>query len=299
MRRDISFESKGETCRGWLYLPDGRGAEDRHPAIVMAHGFSAVKEMYLDKFAERFCKTGFTVLVFDFRFLGASTGEPRGQVNPYEQHEDFRNAISWASRQPEIDPERIGIWGSSYSGGHALFLAAFDRRIKAAVAQVPAISGWRGAVLAGMKPMLQQLLAERAKERTDRYGSEEAAYRPVVAPPGEPAMLATPDSYEFFIEAARRAPNWINRVAADSADSGAGYDPAGPIELISPTPLMVVAAEHDSLIPIALVRDALARAGEPKALHVLECGHFDVYDTEPWFSQASSLAADWFRRRLM
>lgn len=112
-------------------------------------------------------------------------------------------------------------------------------------------------------------------------------------------MLATPDSYEFFIEAARRAPNWINRVAADSADSGAGYDPAGPIELISPTPLMVVAAEHDSLIPIALVRDALARAGEPKELHVLECGHFDVYDTEPWFSQASSLAADWFRCRLM
>lgn len=298
MRTDAEFQSRGETCRGWLYLPDNRAEGDRHPAIVMAHGFSAVKEMYLDKFAERFCRDGFAVHVFDFRFLGASSGEPRGQVNPYDQHEDFRNAISWTCQRPEVDPERIGIWGSSYSGGHALFLSAFDRRVKAAVAQVPAITAWRGAVAAGMTPMLQQLLGARAKERTARYGSAEPVYRPVVAPPGEPAILATPDSYEFFLKAAGRAPSWINRVLADSTDAGASYDPGGSIELISPTPLMIVAAEHDSLIPIAQVRDAFARAGEPKALHVFDCGHFDIYDTEPWFTQTVELEAEWFRTHL-
>ena len=299
MRTDISFESRGETCRGWLYLPDGRSPSDRHPAIVMAHGFSAVKEMYLDKFAERFCSDGFAVTVFDFRYLGESSGEPRGQVNPYDQHEDFRNAISWTCQRPEVDPDRIAIWGSSFSGGHALFLSAFDRRIKAAVAQVPAISGWRGALMAGMKPMLQQVLAERANERTARFGSGEVVYRPVVGAPGSPAVLATLDSYEWFPKAAARAPSWINRVDLDSTDAMMGYDPAGPIELISPTPLMIVAAERDSLIPIALVREAFERAGEPKALHVLDCGHFDIYDTEPWYTEAADLEAGWFRQHLM
>jgi hypothetical protein len=103
----------------------------------MAHGFSAVKEMFLPAFAERFTAAGFVTLVFDFRFLGESAGEPRGQVFPHEQHEDFRNAITWLAQQPEVDPDRIGIWGTSYSGGHVLHLSAFDPRIKAAVPRFP------------------------------------------------------------------------------------------------------------------------------------------------------------------
>ena len=74
MRRDIEFNAEGVTLRGWLYLPDG--ATEPVPTIVMAHGFSAVKEMYLDSFAEAFAAAGLGALVFDNRNFGASDGEP-------------------------------------------------------------------------------------------------------------------------------------------------------------------------------------------------------------------------------
>jgi len=97
LRSDISFQSAGLTCRGWLYRPEG-GAEPL-PAIVMSHGFSAVKEQGLPSFAERFCAAGFAVLVFDYRFLGASDGDERGRIIPQEQHDDLRAAIGYLSTQ--------------------------------------------------------------------------------------------------------------------------------------------------------------------------------------------------------
>ena len=117
MRQDVTFPSAGLNCAGWLYLPDSLEDGEKRPAIIMAHGFSAVKENYLANFAEKFEGAGFVVLVFDYRFFGDSEGEPRGHLIPAEQHKDYRDAITWISQRPEVEPERIGIWGSSYSGG--------------------------------------------------------------------------------------------------------------------------------------------------------------------------------------
>src|SRR5436853_3311466 len=137
MRQDIAFSAEGTTLRGWLYVPDsGKGP---FPTIVMAHGFSAVKEMYLDSFAEAFAQAGLNVLVFDNRNFGASDGEPRQEIDPVAQVRDYRHAITWACGLPEVDPLRIGVWGSSYSGGHVLAVAATDRRVKTAVSQVPLV----------------------------------------------------------------------------------------------------------------------------------------------------------------
>src|SRR5579884_4519163 len=90
MRRDVTFRSQGLTCAGWLYVPDDLRPGERRPAIVMAHGFSAVKEMHLPNFAERFTAAGFITLVFDYRYFGDSEGEPRSQLFPAEQHEDYQ-----------------------------------------------------------------------------------------------------------------------------------------------------------------------------------------------------------------
>ena len=79
-----------------------------------------MKEMYFTHFAEHFCKNGFAVVLFDYRYQGDSDGEPRGQIFPWEQIEDFRTAITFASKQPEVDGDRVGIFGSSYSGGHVI-----------------------------------------------------------------------------------------------------------------------------------------------------------------------------------
>ena len=135
MRQDIEFDAEGVTLRGWLYLPEGISGPV--PAIVMAHGFSAVKEMYLDGFAEAFAAGGLAALVFDNRNFGASDGEPRQEIDPWAQVRDYRHAITYAQTRPEVDADRIGVWGSSYSGGHVLVLGAIDKRCKCVVAQAP------------------------------------------------------------------------------------------------------------------------------------------------------------------
>src|SRR5260370_25289304 len=125
-RRDVEVDAEGVTLRGWFYEAEGGGAPG--VAVVMAHGFSAVKEMYLDSFGEVFAAAGLHVLVFDNRGFGASDGEPRQEIDPWAQIRDYRHAITYASTVPGVDRQRIGIWGSSYSGGHVLVVAAIDRR---------------------------------------------------------------------------------------------------------------------------------------------------------------------------
>jgi uncharacterized protein len=134
-RQDVEFTVEGGVIlRGWLFVPDSPGP---HPAITMAHGFAGVKEHGLERFARVFADAGFVVLVHDHRGFGASGGSPRCDIDPWVQIADWRRAISFPESQPFVDPDRIGLWGSSYAGGHAIVLGATDRRLRAVVAQVP------------------------------------------------------------------------------------------------------------------------------------------------------------------
>ena len=298
MRRNVTFTSRGVDCAAWLYLPDNINAGQKAPAIVMAHGFSAVKEMYLSAFAERFAAAGFVILVFDYRCLGSSEGEPRGQIFPYEQQEDYRNAITWVSNQTEVDPDRIGIWGTSYSGAHVLHLAAFDKRIKTVVSQVPLINGWDTLLQLMNSDQFAGFLQFLKNDRSTRYLTGEVNYFKVVAPEGTPSMASTPESYDWFTHAADTiAPTWQNQVTVESLEKFLEYDPAGSIHLISPAPLLFIVAEHDTLGPPDLAIAAYERALEPKSIAVLPCRHFDVY-TEPWMSRAVGPAVDWFKQNL-
>src|SRR3989440_8926828 len=141
MRQEVELSAEGTTLPGWLFTPEA--GHRPFPTIVMAHGFSAVKEMYLDSFAGVFANAGMAALVFDNRNFGASDGEPRQEIDPWAQVRDYRHAITYARTRPEVDRERIGIWGSSYSGGHVLVVGAIDRRVKCVVSQVPLVSGYR------------------------------------------------------------------------------------------------------------------------------------------------------------
>jgi dipeptidyl aminopeptidase/acylaminoacyl peptidase len=295
MRTDITFASEGTTCRGWLYVPEGRAADARVPAVVMAHGFSAVKEMRLDRFADAFAAAGLASVVFDYRGLGASDGEPRQDLDPHAQLRDYRNAISFARRRPEIDPDRIGVWGSSYSGGHALMLGAWDRRLRAVVAQVPLIDAWEWMTRALGPAMRDAVVAETISERERLYDGSPPTMVPVVGDAG--AALATPDAAAWFEKMAPLAPTWRNTVTARSWERILEYSPLRWIDRIAPTPLLIVAAEHDVICPIDLVREAVARAGEPKRLVVLPVGHFDPYEA-PCFAEASRAAAEWFAAHL-
>jgi fermentation-respiration switch protein FrsA (DUF1100 family) len=297
MGSDVTFTSAGATCRGWLYRPQGAAA--KAPAIVMSHGFSAVKEQGLDAFARRFAAEGFVVIAFDYRFLGASDGEPRGRIIPQEQHDDLRAALGWISAQPFVDPARIGMWGSSYSGGHALFMGAIDPRVKVIAAQVPAICTAHSLISLAGREGFTGLLGMLADDHAQRNTGRPSTQVPVVAPEGELSVLSTPDSYAWFKDSAKSgAPNWLNQTDLESVARLAEYNPAGLIDLISPKPLLIQAATNDSLIPIAQVRAAFARAGEPKRFIEFPGGHFDVYPGTPFFDQAADNATAWFKKHL-
>jgi len=292
MRSDIEFPSGGLTCRGWYYRPEGEG---RHPAVLMSPGFSAVKEQKLANFAERFAAEGFAVVVFDYRHLGASDGSPRGRIIPQLQHDDLRAALDFMLKTPEIDPARIGLWGSAYSGGHALWVGALDPRVKAIVAQVPAIGIARSLLMMYGRPEFDSLLVSLAAEHAARNAGVDDRTMPVVSQDGR-AFLPTSDSFVWFTAAAA-ALNWKNQVTMESVARAIEYMPAAFIELIAPKPLLIQAAERDALIPIGDVRTAFARAREPKKLEVYDCGHYDLYDG-PLHQTAQQAQVDWWRQTL-
>jgi uncharacterized protein len=298
MRQDIEFKTEdGITLRGWHHLPEN--STGRVPTIVMAHGFSAVKEMYLDRFAEAFANAGLGSIVFDNRNFGASDGEPRQEIDPWWQVRDYRDAITYAETLESVDPERIGIWGSSYSGGHVLVVGAIDRRVKCVVSQVPLISGHANArrliradYIAGLRTMFDG-------DRRARMQGKPPAMLPVVSEdPAGPAALPTPDSWTWFTETGRtRAPSWRNEVTLRSVEMFMEYEPGGYVGFISPTPLMMVVALGDHLTVADLALAAYERALAPKRLVALPGGHFDAYVAG--FADASQAATDWFVQHLL
>jgi uncharacterized protein len=298
MRRDIEFKTEdGVTLRGWHYVPDN--PPGRVPTIVMSHGFSAVKEMYLDRFAEAFATAGLGSIVFDNRNFGASDGEPRQEIDPWQQVRDYRDAITFAETLEATDPERIGIWGSSYSGGHVLVIGAIDRRVKCVVAQVPLISGHANARRLIRADFITGLQKMFDGDRRARMQGKPPAMIPVVSEdPAGPAALPTPDSWTWFTETGRtRAPSWRNEVTLRSIEMFTEYEPGSYIQFVSPTPLMLVVALGDHLTVADQALAAYERALEPKRLVTLPSGHFDAYVAG--FEVASGAATEWFVQHLI
>lgn len=298
MREDIEFNAEGTTLRGWLYTPDT--GHRPFPTVVMAHGFSAVKEMYLDSYAEVFAQTGLAALVFDNRNFGASDGEPRQEIDPWQQVRDYRHAITYARTRPEVDRERIGVWGSSYSGGHVLVVGAIDRRVKCVVSQVPLVNGYRNILRLVRADFIAAARAQFDQDRESRFAGNPPAMVPVVsADPMAQSALPTADSYQWFTDTGKsRAPSWKNEVTVRTLEMLMEYAPGSYIEQISPTPLLMVIAEGDHL---AVADEAFAsfnQAREPKKLVVLPGGHFDAY-TGSGFELASGAAREWFAQHLL
>jgi fermentation-respiration switch protein FrsA (DUF1100 family) len=297
VREDIEFKTEdGVTLRGWLYLPDA--LEKAVPTVVMAHGYSAVKENYLDCFAEVFAAAGLGALVFDNRNFGASEGEPRQEIDPWQQIRDYRDAITYASSLTDVDENRIGVWGSSYSGAHALVVGAVDRRVKCVTSQVPLISGHRNArrlIRADAIAAVQDMFDEDRKARFEGKPPEMIAV--VSDDPSVPCALPTPDAYEFMTETAeKRAPAWKNEITLRSLEMFLEYEPGAYIEYLSPTPLLMVVAAQDHLTVADEALAAYERALQPKKHLLLKGGHFDAYVED--FDEASGAARDWFLEHL-
>lgn len=298
MHTNIEFKAEdGTILRGWYFIPDHGHAP--FPTIVMAHGFSAVKEMYLDLYAERFAKNGLASLVFDNRNFGASDGALRQEIDPWQQVRDYRDAITFVESLSQTDPNRIGIWGSSYSGGHVLVVGAIDRRVRCVVSQVPLISGIRNARRLIRADFIAPTQDSFAVDRRNRYHGNPPAMMPVVSQdPLAPAALPTPDAWEWFTQTAKqRAPSWRNEVTLRSVEMFMEYEPGVYISNISPTPLMMLVAKNDHLTVADESLRAYEEALHPKQLVILPGGHFDAY--VEGFEVSCSAACEWYRTHLL
>lgn len=200
-RHDVVFSSGGESCAAWLYLPGQ--APGPVPIVVMAHGLSGTRRDQLGPFAERFADERIAALVFDHRGFGDSGGEP-DHFDPARQLEDWRAAIAHARSLTEVDADRVATFGSSMGGGNALAAAADDRRIAAAVSQVPFLD----LSQAHRSPLHVRLRILRAAVL--------GRHLPAVGQPDEPAFINAPGGEAGWrrVVANGESSRWRNRVSA-------------------------------------------------------------------------------------
>ncbi len=299
---NIEFNAEGVLLRGWIYQPTQ--VTKPVPAIVMTHGYNCIKELYLDKYAEVFVKLGFAVLVYDNRNFGDSEGSPRQELDPWQQVRDYRHAITFMQTQPFVDPSRIGIWGSSYSGGHVLVVTALDKRVKCVVSQVPTISGWE-ATLRRLQPGdLDNLREQFNQDRMNRFKGLPPKMVPMITDPeakGQ-ASHSSSDAWDFFTGKSAPASDqwrfekWRNEVTLRSVEMYSEYEPGSYIERIAPTPLLMLVAQNDVVAMTDKELEAFNRAREIKQLRLFPGGHFSAYQDQ--FTASSEEAGQWFKRYL-
>jgi cephalosporin-C deacetylase-like acetyl esterase len=232
-RRDVEFSVEGgDRLRGWFFVPSNRSA--KLPAVSMAHGYAGVKEHGLERFARAFADAGFVTLVHDHRSFGASDGAIRHDIDPWRQIADWRRAISFLESQPEVDATRIGVWGTSYAGGHVLVLGATDRRIKAVVSQVPTISGYEQG-LRRVSPDAAAALERQfdEDERAQLRGEPPRLQQVVNADPSIPASYRTDDAIAFYLQPLPQGV-WKNEVTVRSGRLARMYEPGHWAPRVSP-----------------------------------------------------------------
>jgi fermentation-respiration switch protein FrsA (DUF1100 family) len=294
-RIDVEFSATdGTKLAAWLFRP--ANPSKSLPAVTMTHGFALTRFHGIERFSRAFAEAGFVVLLHDHRNFGGSGGEPRHDLDPWRQIEDWRQAISYLESLDYVDAGRIGLWGTSYSGGHAIVLGATDRRLKAVVAQVPTIDGFASGqrrVNPGAVAALEEMFNE--DQRAQLRGEPPRTLKICDLDPNVPAQYHTADVVEFFTQEVPPG-TWKNELTVQSTRRSRMYEPGRWIDRVSPTPLLMVAVTHDTIAPTDLALAAYERALEPKSLVLIPGGHFTAY--LEGFEVASKAAVDWFAKHL-
>jgi dienelactone hydrolase len=270
-REDVWFNSGSDRISAWLYRPDGDG--DR-PLLVMAHGLGAVRTMRLPAYAERFAAAGYACLVFDYRNFGDSEGAPRQLLDVKMQLQDWTVAAAFARTLPGIDPKRIGLWGTSFSGGHVIATAARVPGIAAVVSQCPFTDSV--ASLAAVNPLVSARLTALATRDivTSRFGGNPVMVK-TAGNPGEVALMTAPDAYPGFLKLVPEGADLRNEVAARIGVKLLPYRP-GRWAAKVPCPILFCICENDTVAPSGPTKKYAATA--PKGeIKLYPEGHFEIY----------------------
>jgi alpha-beta hydrolase superfamily lysophospholipase len=290
-REDVAFYSEGSRLSGHLYLPDDRKDGERRPAVVLAHGFTGVKELILPDYAERFAAQGWVALTFDYRGFGTSEGQ-RGRLLALEQVEDIRNAVTYVRTRSEADPERIGLWGTSYGCGLVVYAAAFDDRVKAVVAQIGIADGMTSATRALNPQQVEALRMGIEQDRKQRVLTGRGMYVDPFAIIPDPEMIA------FFERHLATMPHLKTHILLQYVEAHIEFSPISVVDRIAPRALLIIAAEHDAICPADELKRMCERAGEPKKFALMEgVTHFQCYEGEG-MERTCREAIEWYRAHL-
>ena len=264
----ITFPSGNDTCHGTLRIPD---SNQRGAAVILAHGFGGTADCdSLIYAAEQFCRHGLVSFAFDYRTFGRSGGEPRQNISVVMQREDYHAALACLRSLELVEPDRIGLWGTSFSGGHTLFVAQEDGRIAAAVAQVPALDLVRSS---------KQIHDHRTADETARMQAIPSSelVKLVIDQPGDVAVFMSEHSVDFRTVEAKNAKTWVNGVLSESLTSGdlAENDPNTKIDDVT-IPTLVQVARHDELNSTPGSLDFAGRF-DTITVRSYDCDHFGIY----------------------
>lgn len=296
-RKDVSFKVKGTPLSAWLYLPEDLSAPV--PCIIMAHGFGGTKDLGLDAYAVRFQEAGLAVLVFDFRHLGESGGEPRQLVCIPYQLKDYAAAIEYARGLEEINPDKIALWGTSLSGGHVVVTAAMHNKIACICAQVPLLGHGGGGMeivkRLGLGHMLWMGFGHGLRDLVRSWLGLKPHKIPLFGRARSTAAMSDDDAWRFFNELA--PDDFINEVCARI---NIRIDKYHPIKHISKVrcPVLIQACEKDIGLPKKVVEKAKNKLGELAEVIFYPIDHFDIYLGEN-FEKAVADQLDFFKKYLM
>ncbi|MEQ8718268.1 MAG: alpha/beta fold hydrolase [Acidimicrobiales bacterium] len=300
MHESASFQSHGDTVEGLWFRPEGPGP---HPTVVMAGGWCYVKELVQPRYAQAFARAGVAALIFDYRRLGASGGTPRQHLDPWAQIEDYRNAISYVETRDDADPDRIAVWGISYSGGHVLVVGGLDPRVKCLISIVPVIDGYETMRRAHGTMGFRRLRAAVLEDRRTRFLTGEYGYMKHSSEAPETELCtwpfpASPPLFQHLKET--EAPAYENRNTIESAERLMEYDVRPYVSRLVDTPTLLVLADNDDFTFSDLETTAFNAIPTPdKRLVTLDgTSHHEIYRDPAKTKVAADTCIEWFDAHL-
>lgn len=275
-RLDVSFDSHGDACAAWLFLPEGVA---QPPVVLLGHGLGATREMRLDAFAERFAQAGIAAMAFTYRHFGDSAGEPRQLLSITRQLADFDAGIAHLKTRSDVDGSRIAVWGSSFGGGHAIIVASRHPELRAAIAQCPFTDGIASARALG--PIgTARLMPRIARDVAAAVTRRDPVRLTLAGAPGDRALMTAADALPGYQALVPEGVSFVNEVAARVAPTITMHRPGRAARKVA-MPILFCVCEHDSVTPPEeTVRYAeTAPRGEVRRY---DAGHFDIYLGDPF-----------------
>lgn len=288
--RTVHFFSDGLRIEADYLLPEGAAAGARLPGIVLCPGFGAIRKHTLPDYAGLFAAAGYAVCWLDYRGFGGSEGESE-RIMAAEHTRDIRAALTWLSIQPEVDPDRLGLWGTSGGAAHAVQVAGIDDRVRCAVAQIGHGDGRRMTLEHKTPGEQAQLLAGLKVDREQRVLTGKSGRMRVID------FVSDRTTREYVLGVAETDPSIITYLTLESAEAAMEYRPIDVVHRVSPRALMLIAGEKDEICRIEAFRDVFDKAGEPKRWMAYPIGHYEMYTPE-WIARSAADALEWFGQYL-